>query len=264
MFGILTVRQERLPFLQRVLLRQFPSRGVRTEMHCFRMASFWAVEVILPEPITENRAENRVARALTKLRDAGVRRLVVPEQWRDAACALGFAPVEETPLLRACAARFVTAACEKLNLEVQRVCVTVCAGSVDRPLSDQLLTLARAVRTMRLRCPQELPILRNKLFCQCGVAVEGPLPSGAPEAALVLDGEPPESAAFAVDLTGEVHPPWPVRTCIPRLRPPEDAMRNCPSGTDAARFLSALYLSGGITAHEIDLDIIEATQYNSG
>ncbi|MEA5039008.1 MAG: hypothetical protein VB086_04135 [Clostridiaceae bacterium] len=263
MFGVLTVTETQLSFWPRLLLRFFPSRGLVLSLHSYRMSSFRVAAVTLPFGLRTAAAEKRVFCALRELRATGVRRLVVPERWQEQARALGFAPVDEHPLLRACAADAVIAGCKKAALDPARVCITVCAEAVDRLLSDQLLTLARNVRTLRLRCPQDLPVLRRRLLDACGIAAEGPLPEGAPEAALVLDGIPPESAALAVDLTGVSHASWPVRALLPSLHPPEEALRHCPENADKQCFLCALYLCGGLTAHEIGLDITEPTQYNN-
>jgi len=263
MFGVLTVTEVRPPFFQRLLLRLFPARGLTLTLHSYRMASFRLAAVVLPPGLREHAVEKRVLRALQELRASGVRRLASPERWKKQALALGFAPVEERPLLRACAAQAVPAACRKAGLDPERVCITVFADVIDRPLSDQLLTLARIVRTLRLHCTQDFPILRRRLLDSYGIVAEGPLPEGAPELALVLSDAPLESAALALDLTGVAHEHWPVCTLIPIPRPPEDALRSCPPGADQRVFVTALYLCGGLMAHEIGLDIVEATQYNS-
>ena len=261
MFGVLTVFRLRLPFFRRLWLRLFPARGLSLSLSSYRMASWRTARLELPEGLRPAVEAARVRRALLELRAAGVRRLVAPAEYHALAQALGLAPVQAGPALRSCAARAMTECCRAAGLDPENVCVLVCADVIDRPCSDQLLTLARSVRTLRLLCPDPMPILRGRLLAARGIAAEGPPPEDAVPAALVLSGAPPRSAAIAVDLSGG-QADWPMPVYRPRALLPAEVRIHMPEGAEEGAFLAALCLCGGLTAREIGLDIPEPTPYN--
>lgn len=260
MFGVLTVTETRMSAGGRLLLRLFPGRGLRLTRGCWRMALWETAALTVPPGLSAQALTRRVRRALRALRASGARPLCVPERWRAEARALGLTPLETAPLLRACAAAAYLRACRAAGLPPEKTAVLVSCAHADRVLADEVLALARTVRTVRLRAPVPLPLLRERLLRARGIAAEGPLPPEAIPCALVLAGAPDPRAVLAVDLTEEAHAPWGMPALRPRPLPPPGV--SVPPGADAPGFLAGLCFCGGLPAREIGLDITADAPYN--
>ena len=265
MFGILTVQQpEELALSKRAALRVRPSVGVQYSEGLFRMAMYRCAQVTLRENWSDRLREKRVERALHGLRASGVQEAVLPEEWNGQARQAGIVPVTRRAALEACATQAVALACEHLGYPMGQVCLAVYGRKISNRAAAQLLTLARAVRTVRVY-GEGNEQLRTSLWRSCGIAQQGALPEGIPVVGLLFPGgKAANTGLLTVDFsqqegTGEglIWTPQPL--------PPQGALDKMPPGADAGALAAVLLQKGAIQAREIRvsrLDIPVSTQYN--
>lgn len=267
MFGILTVQQEPgCAFRRRLALRLFPGTGLQVEDGLFRTALFTQVRLTVCPGWKESLQEKRVSLALRRLRERGIREAILPEEWWALARRFEIRPVSAGALRESCALQAVAEACRGIGLPLSAVCLQVWGQNISRSAAAQVLSLARAVRTVRVTGAGNED-LRNALWRSCGIVERGAMPENAPVIFLCLSGGKPEGECLmAVDLTedgGEGEGLW----WRPRFLPPEGALSRLPKGVCPEALAAALLRFGAVQAREIRvsrLDIPEDTQYNKG
>ncbi len=265
MFGVLTVSmQDTLPAGQRAALRLRPAKGLVCGEELFRTAMFCHAKVTLCAGWSEKRQQKRVGEALLQLRAKGCRQVVLPREWREAARMAELTPVEERTALEACGAQAVLEACRGLGLPAGETCLAVYGARISPQASMQLLTLAKALRTLRIY-GEGNEHLRNQLWRGCGIVDRGPMPEGVPVLALLLQGGKLQGKPLlTVDLSdGKGAGDGAFWT--PRLLLPQGARAKLPEGAAEAAFGAALLQTGALQSREIHvsrLDIPAPTQYN--
>lgn len=265
MFGVLTVEMlEDLPAGRRTALRLRPAKGQVYREELFRTAMFCHGNVTLYAGWSEKLQKKRVGEALLQLKARGVRQVVLPRDWWEAARTAQLAPVEERPALEACGAQAVLEACRGLNIPAGETCLAVYGTRISPLASMQLLTLAKALRTLRIYGEGNEP-LRAQLWRGCGIVDRGPMPGNAPVLALLLQGGAVQGQPLlTVDLSASAGARedsfW-----TPQLLLPQGARAKLPEGASAAAFGAALLQTGALQSREIHvsrLDIPAPTQYN--
>ncbi len=264
MFGTLTIHTpDSCPFA----LRLRPKAGLEQGRGLFRMTLFPWVRLTLSPHWKEPLCRRRVGEALARLQAQGVREVLLPREWEPLARERGLVPMQDRAALEARAGEALRQAAAALGLPLSQLGLAVYGRAISPAAHMELLSLARSVRTLRVR-GQDNEGLRATLWRGCGIVDRGPMPRGLPVIALRFAGagETGDEALLTIDLTGEGGEPAP-NTWRPDLLLPPGALAQCPPGVPPARLAAAFFTVGALQAREIPvsrLDIDQITPYNKG
>lgn len=245
-------------------LRLFPHRGMGEEDGLFRMARYPVVTLTLSTRWKAPLRENRVRRALLRLRSRGADSVILPGEYHGLARGLGLRPLTDLAAREAGAQAAVEELCRALDIPLGSLGIEIRGGTLSRRAADQVLGLAQSAGAIRVP-DRENAELARVLWRSCGVIAQGDLPLGMPRLTLAFFDAAGESSGVIADL-GAGLPENAAQVWRPQPLPPRGAMERMPAGCDPGVFAAALLECGALRPREIRvsrLDIPGDTPYNN-
>lgn len=245
-------------------LRLFPHRGMGEEDGLFRMARYPVVTLTLSPRWKAPLRENRVRRALLRLRSRGADSVILPGEYHGLARGLGLRPLTDLAAREAGAQAAVEELCRALDILLGSLGIEIRGGTLSRRAADQVLGLAQSAGALRIPEGENAELSRT-LWRACGVIAQGEFPRGMPRLTLAFAGAAGESPGVMADL-GAGLPENAAQVWRPQPLPPRGAMERMPAGCDPGVFAAALLECGALRPREIRvsrLDIPGDTPYNN-
>ncbi len=248
MFGVLTLDIAKPDgFFEAVRFRVDPSFRLSCFSFTERMSMIYVAAVRVHDGAPQEVIEKRLRMGLEWLRKSGVRRVVAPERAYETLPQYGMAPIRSKTGLHACAAQGVAEALQQFNIDPKGVCITLQGARIGREVRDAILNIATRVRALKLDFSSPDEDLEAKLMREYGLVCSGPPPAGCVLVTVLLEPDIEPAAGLVLNFTGNYIP----GTWHASLKCDERVMQRVPKNAPAGEFITALYLTGGITIREI-------------
>lgn len=257
MFGILTIeRKKPVGLWEWLALRLSPRTAIRCETDSVRMALFLKMTLTLPEKAGARLLRRRLQKCMGIMRLRGVHRAIFPPEAQAAAQGVCIAPINPKTALQSCAADAALLALDAVGIEPEKSGVTLIADRTGRDVQTAALELARRVRCVRVCSRVPAPALRRRLYEDYGIAEHAPLADTC-GAALVFDPteEPLDGYGVVCNLCGQPLPAHDGPEYRYQLSCAPGILARKPPGVEADDFVAALYLCGGLSLRDLEVQI---------